>query len=765
MRKAAFLIPASPTPAFLSQIAAFELALRRLPWVNWSPSVTVCFGEIRAVANALELERWRRHMPAASFVFVPEDQPNEDYYNQIDGLYRWAPADADVLVRCDADTLPVSGLEEILDFVHERSAIAGTIAHFHFPRPPQQSNREAWLDAAAGFLTHPLAFDHAYSLAGAPLSAGEKMVPFYVNDGVVFFARRYFDVFAPRYLTIRPALMERLHDGYFAGQIALALAAAEIDLPRLALPLRYNFPNDELAAKFYPLELQQAVFFHYLRCNQFDRRAVFASADGYRKLVSGTFSPANEMFRSKVIDLFGEDYPFAGEGRVPLTAPPRGGRCAPPTDLAQEAEWIQAGKGNLALEPLMQAKQSLVAKLGREEGFLGYRRLAGMPETTRLVYRSMVGQRAFAERRALHLAETCHGGESFTIPAAKIAGVGRCEAVTATSRKMHVACVENVRVRANSEIVETDSHALLDILPGEPEQFDCEYDIDSAVFEGDRRGFWLFAGDAGAEAEIEEAFTLLGPQLGAWGDFMVQYLPRLLFALQSGNLPVVPVLINQPCPDSILRMLSLLLPPNMPLRVLPAFTPLRVRKLWCASNLAYAPAREVFNERYSALHQFVPPAHIGSATAYLRRRLLANAPHGQFGKRVYLARRPQQWRRLVNAEAIEAIARKAGFVIVYPQDHALADQIAMLADASHVIAPEGSALFLCYFSAPGTRLCILQHDWLEHANVFQSYLPHCDVTIIPGPFVEHHPRFPHRGNYEISPNLFAEFLSGWLGEA
>ena len=83
------------------------------------------------------------------------------YDGQIDELYRAAPVDADVLVRADADVLPVANLEPLLDFVLERSAIAGVTGHYRFPAPLGIGNREAWDAVAEGSSTSRCALSTA----------------------------------------------------------------------------------------------------------------------------------------------------------------------------------------------------------------------------------------------------------------------------------------------------------------------------------------------------------------------------------------------------------------------------------------------------------------------------------------------------------------------------------------------------------------------------------------------------------------------------
>src|SRR4051794_2643421 len=163
-RKVTFLVPASATPGFLSQIAALQLALQRLPWTRWRADIVVGLGGRPGLEATFHLSRWLPHLADVTMVFPRERATDGDYDGQIDELYRAAPVDADVLVRADADALPVANLEPLLDFVLERSAIAGVTAHYRFPAPPGIGNREAWDAVAHGFLDEPLRFEHSYSL-------------------------------------------------------------------------------------------------------------------------------------------------------------------------------------------------------------------------------------------------------------------------------------------------------------------------------------------------------------------------------------------------------------------------------------------------------------------------------------------------------------------------------------------------------------------------------------------------------------------------
>jgi hypothetical protein len=259
-------------------------------------------------------EEWKPFLRDVTIIFAPNShsENNPFHYAQIDGLFRWAPIDADVLVRMDADTLPVNNLEDVLDYVLDKSSIAGVMAHWGFPvRPERSASREVWRQVAEGLISAPLDFRYSYSLTEANVPEENRSAPFYLNDGAVFFPKSSFREFAERYLNLRPKLMERLVYPYFSGQIALSLAVCEMRARTCALPIRYNFPNDERATRKFPEELESVKIFHYMRTDQFDRQLIFTDARHYQSFLNAALTGANKVFQESVRQIIGSEYPFA----------------------------------------------------------------------------------------------------------------------------------------------------------------------------------------------------------------------------------------------------------------------------------------------------------------------------------------------------------------------------------------------------------------------------------------------------------------------
>ena len=320
MKKVAILIPASPNPAFFSQIAASALALSRLNWRCWEPTVYAFLG---GEPDFDALEAWRPYLRDTMVTFVPASlsDAHRFCYAQIDSLFRCAPIDADVLIRMDADTLVVRNFEDLLDFVVDTNSVAGVTAHFPFPTWPGVTPRQSWMGLSYLLTGRSIGFEHAYSLPPTDSSQDAWTTPFYMNDGVVVFAGSVFADVVAHYLRLRPNLMDRLPDPYFSGQIALALAIAQAGVRSCALPMRYNFPNDELAEARYPEELDDVCIFHYLRTHAFDRHKIFASASAYHEFLELPLTGSNKVFQSCVATLIGSEYPFTVTDAAPVARP------------------------------------------------------------------------------------------------------------------------------------------------------------------------------------------------------------------------------------------------------------------------------------------------------------------------------------------------------------------------------------------------------------------------------------------------------------
>jgi hypothetical protein len=97
----------------------------------------------------------------------------------------------------------------------------------------------------------------------------------------------------------------------FSHQASLALAILQTQVPRLAIDIRYNFPNDVRADDLYPDDLADDRTIHYLRTTEFDRRQIFVDADAFDRFLALPLAGSNAVMQQRVRELPGRRYPFA----------------------------------------------------------------------------------------------------------------------------------------------------------------------------------------------------------------------------------------------------------------------------------------------------------------------------------------------------------------------------------------------------------------------------------------------------------------------
>lgn len=313
MPRFAVVIPASCTPAFLSQIAAFHRALFSISWTRWEPALHVIFG---GPIDTQALDQWRPHLDRAAITFVsPRDFADKGIWAQADAELTAAPRDADVVIAMDADTLIVRNIEPLLDRVLAERAIAGCIAHHRTPGWEAQSERACWAALALGLTEVPLDFVHRYAL-----SPDAENAPFYLNFGAIYFESSALQRILQHFAAFRSALAARMDKPVFSAQVALTLAATEAGVTQIVLPNRFNFPNDPKAGLLYPEDLREAAVFHYLRTSDFDRAEIFGSAGAYTDFMTQKLTGVNLAFREAVRRVLGSSYPF-GLSSLPLEPP------------------------------------------------------------------------------------------------------------------------------------------------------------------------------------------------------------------------------------------------------------------------------------------------------------------------------------------------------------------------------------------------------------------------------------------------------------
>ncbi len=119
---------------------------------------------------------------------------------------------------------------------------------------------------------------------------------------------------------------------------------------------------------------------------------------------------------------------------------------------------------------------------------------------------------------------------------------------------------------------------------------------------------------------------------------------------------------------------------------------------------------------YTATGMYSLPAYVHPEMARLwdriGDRLARNAPERPRAARLFVSRRPTLKRGCHNSAELETIFAERGFEVVYPEEHPLAEQVAMFRAAEVVAGFAGSGLFtLALTSTPKRVLTLAPHSY------------------------------------------------------
>jgi len=295
-----FVIPASPTDSFYSQIAMARLGLDALGGVYRAAQVRVALGDERE----REIDpRWLPYLDNVHFFWAPVEQfLREKYLAQVKHRFEIYRPDADVVIFCDADILIFRPFDDLLERHVKEPVFRGVIAHYPFPRRVPD-DAERWRELSRSVIGREIPLDCEYTLEPGAC-------PFYINNGFLMGTPGLFDRLAAVHEDVQQKVHVQLPRNYFSCQVALPLAVHKAEAPYETLPMRYNYPNDEECDARYPEELAKLTVMHYLREDHLKRHRLFASPFFFRRFLSKKLQGSNAALQERIVELTDDRYPF-----------------------------------------------------------------------------------------------------------------------------------------------------------------------------------------------------------------------------------------------------------------------------------------------------------------------------------------------------------------------------------------------------------------------------------------------------------------------
>lgn len=195
------------------------------------------------------------------------------------------------------------------------------------------------------------------------------------------------------------------------------------------------------------------------------------------------------------------------------------------------------------------------------------------------------------------------------------------------------------------------------------------------------------------EPRIDEEAILLGCGANYYHN-VVDWLSRVPTILDQPALDGLPILVSREIPGSVVEILEMLGVARERLRMLPAGL-FPVRRLWLPS-LAHG--------RLGC----VSPRYMEFLEKRLFGRFRDRRARGR--RRLFLSRRGDRHRHIVNHDALDALLKKHGFESVSLEMLSAEDQFRLVADAEAVMAPFGAGLTNLVACPETTTVIELTHE-------------------------------------------------------
>jgi capsular polysaccharide biosynthesis protein len=190
-----------------------------------------------------------------------------------------------------------------------------------------------------------------------------------------------------------------------------------------------------------------------------------------------------------------------------------------------------------------------------------------------------------------------------------------------------------------------------------------------------------------------KALILSSPGQGVYGHWLLDLVPRLYLTATTG-VADIPIYLNTLPAWAGVFFESFSLDPAKVRRFPHELTFVPEAVVPSATKIGYTVARRVVSDAWEQLRgylQKLAPPRKGSA-----RRLFISR-----------SRLPTNIRTVTNIGEVEDRVRRRGYDVVHPQEHSVAEQSRLFAEARIVIGEDGSALHNIIFSAPGAIVLVL----------------------------------------------------------
>jgi len=258
-----------------------------------------------------------------------------------------------------------------------------------------------------------------------------------------------------------------------------------------------------------------------------------------------------------------------------------------------------------------------------------------------------------------------------------------------------------------------------------------------------------------------EGLMMFGFQTRNYGHWCLEFLPRMLIFDRPDCGDNWPIFVDAGMPPAHLEALALLNTRGRPVIEVPDDQPLHFERLGVAPVPTFFPCDTVPGVFYDAIW---PPDVLGSLSQRILNALgLSTQAHSLgTGRRLFVARKGFNQRRLTNEAEIAALLAQRGFETVSPEEFSFEEQVRLFHSASVIVGSCSSGLTGALFCRPGTRLVGLIHDQPEfNYGGYASFLraAGAEIEFVRGTTAFEPLVHPYHRSYRIEPSQITASLA------
>lgn len=408
-------------------------------------------------------------------------------------------------------------------------------------------------------------------------------------------------------------------------------------------------------------------------------------------------------------------------------------------------------------------KKPLVETLGARDAAAAWAEMAGFGAGWTAMPVEITGLDVYA---AAHASErtVLAPSRDLTLPLPEM--FGPCEPsgppVEAVSREFFFCRLDDIVVSARSSVLLTADRALIDAEAAERSRLPLTHDVDPVIFGASNDSAVALVGAGGDADPLPTAFPMVGVHSYNFGHWLIEYVPKLLAALDRPGFSTVPIVIDDEMPPQHLEIVRLLCGADQPIVTLEPRECVRVAELWTCSSLAYLPAAA---QRGATLPPDLIAVDPDQAAALIGRAVAAIGgraqPRPEDPERIYLKRQPSQSVKLVNQAEVEGLVTEAGFEVLDFGTLPFVDQVRLVRSAQCIVGQDGSAMMMALFARPGTSVGVLTNPFAELNEWFTLVCRELGLrySVLCGELAHRNPNYRKFSDYRIAPVYLERLLS------